>query len=441
MASRALVLPAAGRFAFAVWLHALMIAALAFLAVEAALHGLYANAVLATGATLLAALSLARRAGVADRALALFIDQSAVESFDEWGPSAPGFEAAEAAMRRAAGALRTTRAERSARIDYLQALLDSVAAVLLAVEADGVAIPANRAAVRLMAQPAARLAEVGAIGGPAAARLLALRPGGREIVALADGRQMLATAVRFGAHGAPAERLVALQDVAVELDIVELKAWQDLARVLTHEIMNSLTPIASLAESLKAGLGDAEPAQTAEAIEVIARRSQGLMTFVERYRTATEAPEPRPQVFPLKRLVVGVEALMAADLKARGVTLDISIAPDDLTVAADPDLLDQAVINLVRNAAEACAGIADARVELVCRQADDQVLISVADNGAGLAETARTQLFVPFFTTKTGGSGIGLSVARQIALAHHGQLTATERQPHGAIFVLSLPAR
>ncbi|HEY5007644.1 MAG TPA: HAMP domain-containing sensor histidine kinase [Caulobacteraceae bacterium] len=442
MASRALDFPAAGRFAFAVWLHALVIAGLAFLAVEAALHGLYANAVLAAGATLLAGLSLARRAGVADRALALFIDQSAVESFDDWGPSPAGFEAAEAAMRRAAGALRTTRAERSARIDYLQALLDSVAAALLAVEADGVAIPANRAAVRLMARPAARLADVGAIGSEAAARLLALRPGGREIVALGDGRQMLATAVRFGAHGAPAERLIALQDVAVDLDIVELKAWQDLARVLTHEIMNSLTPIASLAESLKAGLGEAEaPGQTAEAIEVIARRSQGLMTFVERYRTATEAPEPRPQIFLLRRLAAGVEALMAADLKAKGVTLELRIEPEDLTVAGDPDLLDQAVINLVRNAAEACAGMADARIELTCRAEGDQVLISVADNGAGLAETARTQLFVPFFTTKTGGSGIGLSVARQIALAHHGQLTATERQPHGAVFVLSLPAR
>jgi signal transduction histidine kinase len=206
--------------------------------------------------------------------------------------------------------------------------------------------------------------------------------------------------------------------------------------------MNSLTPIASLAESLKARLGDDEaPAQAAEAIEVIARRSQGLMTFVERYRTATEAPEPRPQVFPLRRLAAGVEALLAARLTAQGVKLDVRIEPEELAVAGDPDLLDQAVINLVRNAADACAGMPDARVELVCRKADDQVLISIADNGAGLTETARTQLFVPFFTTKTGGSGIGLSIARQIALAHHGQLTATDRPPHGAVFVLSLPAR
>jgi two-component system nitrogen regulation sensor histidine kinase NtrY len=438
MASRAMILPGAGRFAFAVWLHALVIAALAFLAVLATLHGLYANAVLATGGTLLAVLSLARRAGVADRALALFIDQSAVESFDDWGPAPAGFEAAEAAMRRAAGALRATRAERSARIDYLQALLDSVAASLLAIEADGVAIPANRAAVRLMARPAARLADIEAIGAPAAARLLGLRPGAREIVALADGRQMLATAVRFGAHGAPAERLIALQDVAVDLDVVELKAWQDLARVLTHEIMNSLTPIASLAESLKARLGQA-PAETAEAVEVIARRSQGLMTFVERYRTATETPEPRPQIFAAQRLISGVDALMAADLKSRGVALDARIEREDLTINADPDLLDQAVINLVRNAADACAGAVDARVDLACRQEGDQVVISVTDNGSGLSETARTQLFVPFFTTKAGGSGIGLSVARQIALAHHGQLTAADRSPHGTVFVLALP--
>jgi len=439
MASRALVLPAAGRFAFAVWLHALLIAALVFLSALAALHGLYANAVLAAGATLLAVLSLARRAGVADRALALFIDQSAVESFDDWGPSPAGFGATEEAMRRASSALRTTRAERSARIDYLQALLDSVAAALLAVEADGVVIPTNRAAVRLMARQAARLAEIDAIGAEAAMRLLALRPGGREIVALADGRQMLATAVRFAAHGAPAERLIALQDVAVDLDVVELKAWQDLARVLAHEIMNSLTPIASLAESLRAGL--AEPAQSADAIEVIARRSQGLMSFVERYRTATELPQPRPETFPLQRLVADVETLMSADLKARGVAFEATIEPEDLTALGDADLLDQAVINLVRNAAEACAGVDDARVELACRQEGDQVLIGISDNGPGLSEPARTQLFVPFFTTKVGGSGIGLSVARQIALAHHGQLTASDRAPHGAQFVLTLPAR
>jgi two-component system nitrogen regulation sensor histidine kinase NtrY len=439
MASRSLALPAAGRFAFAVWLHALVIAALAFLSALAALHGLYANAVLAALATLLAVLSLARRAGVADRALALFIDQSAVESFDEWGAAPTGFEAAEEAMRRASSALRATRAERSARIDYLQALLDSVAAALLAVEADGTVVPANRAAVRLLARPAIQLAEVGVIGAEAAVRLLALRPGGREIVALADGRQMLATAVRFGAYGAPAERLIALQDVAVDLDVVELKAWQDLARVLTHEIMNSLTPIASLAESLQAGLG--EPAQTAEAVEVIARRSQGLMGFVERYRTATELPQPRLVSFPLKRLVEDVETLMRPDLQARGVALEAAIAPDDLTAHGDPELLEQAVINLVRNAAEACAGAEDARVELVCRQEGDQVLIGVFDNGPGLSEPARTQLFVPFFTTKIGGSGIGLSVARQIALAHHGQLTATNRSPQGAGFVLALPAR
>jgi nitrogen fixation/metabolism regulation signal transduction histidine kinase len=444
MASRPLLslMPAAGRFALAVWLHALLIAALALAAVEAGLHQLYANAVLLAGATVLAAFSLARRASTADRALALFIDQSAVESFDEWGAAPAGFEAAEEAMRRATGALKATRSERSARMDHLQALLDSVAAALLVVELDGAVMPANRAAVRLIARPAARLGDVQSIGPEAAARLLVLRPGAREIVALADGRQMLATAVRFRTPDAPDQRMIALQDVAVDLDVVELKAWQDLARVLTHEIMNSLTPIASLAESLQAGLGASEPRpETAEAVEVIARRSQGLMSFVERYRTATEMPKPRSEVVALRRLVGDVETLMAASLKAQNVAFKATLEPEDLTVHGDPDLLEHAVINLVRNGAEAAAGAADASVELVCRQEGDQVLISVFDNGPGLAEPAKSQLFVPFFTTKVGGSGIGLSVARQIALAHHGQLTAADRSPHGAAFVLSLPAR
>jgi len=165
------------------------------------------------------------------------------------------------------------------------------------------------------------------------------------------------------------------------------------------------------------------------------------MSFVERYRTATEMPKPRSEVVALRRLVGDVETLMAASLKAQNVAFKATLEPEDLTVHGDPDLLEHAVINLVRNGAEAAAGSADASVELICRQEGDQVLISVFDNGPGLAEPAKSQLFVPFFTTKVGGSGIGLSVARQIALAHHGQLTAADRSPHGAAFVLSLPAR
>jgi two-component system nitrogen regulation sensor histidine kinase NtrY len=324
--------------------------------------------------------------------------------------------------------------------DYLQTLLDTVPAALIVIDADGALRMVNRAAYRLLGEPAPRLDQIALLGSGAARLLSAMSPGAQQIVRLSDGRPLLASASQFSLPGGAAQRLISLQRLAGDLDAVEHKAWDDMARVLAHEMMNSLTPIASLSESLDALLrAGGHTEEVAGALEAIRRRSQGLMRFVERYRKVAELPEPLLQSLSLKSVLQGVERLVASTLEQGNIGYTSTVSPAELTVQGDADLLEQALINLLRNAAEAVAGQSGARIEVVCGLEAGMCFIDVADNGPGLSAAAREQIFVPFFTTKTGGHGVGLSLARRIALCHGGQLTFRS-DSHGSVFRLALPS-
>jgi two-component system nitrogen regulation sensor histidine kinase NtrY len=324
--------------------------------------------------------------------------------------------------------------------DYLQTLLDTVPAALIVIDADGALRMVNRAAYRLLGEPAPRLDQIAGLGSSAARLLSVMTPGAQQIVRLNDGRQLLASASQFSVPGGTAQRLISLQRLAGDLDAVEHKAWDDMARVLAHEMMNSLTPIASLSESLDALLrAGGRTEEVAGALEAIRRRSQGLMRFVERYRKVAELPEPLLQRLPLNSVLQGVERLVAPTLEQGHIGYSSRVSPPGLTVQGDADLLEQALINLLRNAAEAVRGQPAARIEVSCGVEAEMCYIDVADNGPGLSAAAREQIFIPFFTTKEGGHGIGLSLARRIALCHGGQLTVRS-DAHGSVFRLALPS-
>jgi two-component system nitrogen regulation sensor histidine kinase NtrY len=324
--------------------------------------------------------------------------------------------------------------------DYLQTLLDTVPAALIVIDADGALRMVNRAAYRLLGEPAPRLDQIAGLGSSAARLLSVMTPGAQQIVRLNDGRQLLASASQFSVPGGTAQRLISLQRLAGDLDAVEHKAWDDMARVLAHEMMNSLTPIASLSESLDALLrAGGRTEEVAGALEAIRRRSQGLMRFVERYRKVAELPEPLLQRLPLNSVLQGVERLVAPTLEQGHIGYSSRVSPPGLTVQGDADLLEQALINLLRNAAEAVRGQPAARIEVSCGVEAEMCYIDVADNGPGLSAAAREQIFIPFFTTKEGGHGIGLSLARRIALCHGGQLTVRS-DDHGSVFRLALPS-
>jgi two-component system, NtrC family, nitrogen regulation sensor histidine kinase NtrY len=324
-------------------------------------------------------------------------------------------------------------------LDHANALLDTVPAALFVLEQDHLAFM-NRAARELARETPATLAEISALG-PAAAHLASMRPGSRQIMSLADGSQAFVSCSSYSAPGAPARRLLALQRIAGDLDAVEARAWGDMARVLAHEMMNSLTPIASLSESLEQLLqtrtGEDE---VVAALEVIRRRSHGLMNFVERYRAVAELPMASPRAVAVKPFLDGIERLMSTTFRERRISFATRIAPREVVAHADAELLEQAVINLLRNAVEAVDGAASPSIEIRCHQTPVDLAIEVHDNGRGLSEDDAAKVLTPFFSTKAGGGGIGLSVARHVALAHGGQLRVRRGDVGGAVFSLVLPA-
>jgi nitrogen fixation/metabolism regulation signal transduction histidine kinase len=334
------------------------------------------------------------------------------------------------------------------QLQYTEALLDTVTAALLVIREDGTVVLANRSARRLAGQPVSTLHEIAALGGTTASLLQSMQPGARRVAYLADGQPVYVSATEFrGAGNGGKQRLISLQRIAGELDAVEIKAWQDVASVLTHEMMNSLTPIASLSENLEQLLRDAQQTKSLDptsievsaALEAIKRRSQGLMSFVERYRAVAELPAPDLQPVDLERLFAGVDRLMSPMLREAGVAYQRRSESPAPSILADADLLEQAIINLIRNAAEAAAEADGPAVTVDCELRDGEWVIAVADNGQGLNEQQRERIFVPFYTTKPDGSGIGLSLARQIAFAHRGRIDVEPNDPSGAVFSIVLP--
>jgi nitrogen fixation/metabolism regulation signal transduction histidine kinase len=433
--------PGAAGFALGVALRAVAISGLAFGAMLAGDRRLYATAFVLIVVLGLVVLDLIRSTRAADRVLAQFVDGLTAEGYER-PTTPPGLSRLGAAIQAALDRLAATRAERQQRTDFLEALTDTVSAALLVVDDKGTVTAVNSAArTGLGAEPGA-ISAIGAFGSGTAQRLLDLPVGAREIVRLADQRAMLAQVSGFTAGGG-ARRLIALQSVSGDLDAVEVKAWQDLAGVLAHEMMNSLTPICALSERIAdrlrathPGAGDAE---VIEAADVIARRGHGLMHFVERYRRLTDAPAPVRVRTPAVDLVRRLDRLVEAMIGSDDIGYTSAVQPSWLTVEADPDLLEQAAINLLKNAVDAVRGRSGAKLRLTCSLEDEQVTLTVADNGPGLPVDDPEGAFVPFFTTKEGGSGIGLALARQIALAHGGRLEHRASVPHGAVFQLILP--
>ncbi|HLZ83206.1 MAG TPA: ATP-binding protein [Caulobacteraceae bacterium] len=442
-----LSLKGAGGFAIGVWVRAVLIGALAFGAIEAVAHHLYATALIVGGVAAVLGLEIARSADSADRMLAQFVSGLTAEGNERPTPS-PGLRRLGGAIEHAFDRLGRARVQRQQRIDFVEALADNVLTALLVVDEAGSLVHANRAAHRLLGEAAGPLDRLPALGPQAARRLLGLASGGREIVRLADDRSVLASMNVFSIPGRPPLRLIALQSLSSDLDVVVLKSWQDLVRVLAHEMMNSLTPICSLSDSVAARLRDSAEdgvapgevsAEVAEAVEVIARRSAGLMNFVERYRKLAETPAAIRAPIAMGQFVGALERLMTPLMREAGVDYASEIEPANLVVQADRDLLEQATINLMKNAIDAVSGRPGAAIRLSCRLGDDDVAITIEDNGPGLAGDDAETAFVPFFTTKAGGSGIGLTLARQIALAHDGRIEHLRRAPSGAVFRLLLP--
>lgn len=244
--------------------------------------------------------------------------------------------------------------------------------------------------------------------------------------------------------------LVSFQDIHPELEQKEIESWQKLIRVLTHEIMNSITPISSLASTVSSMLNeykDSSP-QISEtekeglddimhAISTIENRSKGLLNFVEIYRNLTRIPKPHFRFFSVNDLFDRSLELLHPKINQYNIQFNIKIFPKDLKILADPDLMDQVIINLLLNAIDAIKDIPEPQITIVAStNLNNRTTIEIADNGIGIKQDILDKIFMPFFTSKKKGSGIGLSLSRQIMQMHKGSISVRSKPGEGALFTL-----
>ena len=244
--------------------------------------------------------------------------------------------------------------------------------------------------------------------------------------------------------------ILSIQDIKNELDEKEIESWMKLIRVLMHEIMNSITPITSLSESLSniysSGGKPVLPehvnaktiATTLQGLNVIKEQGKGLMSFVESYRKLTRVPEPEKKVFKVADLMARVQILYNSLEKSDKSSLSVSLSNPDLEIFADQNLISQVLINLLKNALEANEGNYSGMIKIVASEGYiNHPDICVIDNGPGISEENIDEIFVPFFTTRQNGSGIGLSISRQIMKAHGGNLKVRSVPEKETVFCLS----
>jgi two-component system, NtrC family, nitrogen regulation sensor histidine kinase NtrY len=410
----------------------------------------YVTITLVLAAALAQLVAFVRFATQSSREVARFLDAI---SFDD---TSQGFSALlgdsahrelGAAMARVLAQLRVVRSEREEQARYLQTIVAHVPVALISADERGGVQLLNMAARRLFGTALTQTVQFSRHGEAFAVGMESIRPGSTAILRMErpSGTLQLKVAVTELALRGMRHRLISLQNIESEMSAQEMAAWQTVIRVMAHEVMNSLTPVSSLAATahdLVSGVIKQLPADdpraaaladAGEALETVARRSQGLLHFVQNHRRLTKHLVTQIEVAPVQRIFARLERLLANDLAARDIHLTMSVTPETLEIAADIELLDQALINLVRNAIEALRDAPAGRIALSAhRDPDGRVAIAVADNGPGIALDQREKIFVPFFTTKRQGSGVGLTLVRQIATAHGGTVDVSNTPGGGA---------
>ncbi|MFD2247571.1 sensor histidine kinase [Pontibacter ruber] len=277
-----------------------------------------------------------------------------------------------------------------------------------------------------------------------------LQPGRSKIVSAHTGLfdrstiKLLLSATAFQSDG-NTYKLVSFQNVNEALDETESKAWQKLLSVMTHEIMNSVAPISSLADTLKNRLHEtAASGPTPEDIEdlevgisTIKRRSEGLLRFAQTYRNLNKITKLNLQTIYIRELFYNLQQLMQPTLSQKNIRLEINLPEQDISLKADPTLLDQVLINLLLNAIEAVKDRPEPQITLSAYTSPDkQTVIRISDNGIGMSKEVQEKIFIPFFSTRKQGSGIGLSLCKQIVMLHRGTIQVQSEEGEGTAFIL-----
>ncbi len=402
-----------------------------------------------------------------NRELARFFDSIRYSDFSQsFRPTVKGssFEELNNALAQVIEQFRKTRGEKEEQYRYLQIVVQHVGVGLMAFTDDGKIELINTAAKKLLrVNNVQNVSELGATSAPLVKALDGIKAGENLLVKYVSDNELFQLSIyatEFKMQGNQ-YKLVSLANIQNELEEREMQAWQNLIRVLTHEIMNSVTPIISLsstASSLLEGImpeggrdnGDAGVLKTERsekaadslndvkgALDTISKRSLGLLHFVDDYRNLTRIPTPNFQSVKMAELFDRIQKLFADRFQNWGINCSAVVSPPELELTVDPDLVEQVLINLIMNSIGAVSGAAHPEIRLTART-DNRggTLIQVADNGHGIPEELQEKIFIPFFTTRKDGSGVGLSLSRQIMRAHKGSLTVSSLPGQETIFTL-----
>ena len=333
--------------------------------------------------------------------------------------------------------IQDARIEKENQFLYLQYIIEHVGIGLLAFDESGKINLINKSALELFQLDELRhIKNLNLVREGMDKSLRELKPGQQQLMKSYISGSIIQLSVKASEFKILDRwiKLVSFQDIKGELDQKELESWQKLIRVLAHEIMNSITPINTLTEAMIKQNRQHEKAvrqwqggseyydNMVDGLELIRERGSGLIEFVQKYRHLSKLPTPNFSEIDLNSLLSGIGRLFEKDIDERGITFSTTVSPDNLTLNADRKLVEQVLINLVRNAMEAVSDTTDGQIKILVEKEKEAIRIWVVDNGPGIPESIIDQVFIPFFTTKEEGSGIGLSLSRQIMRLHQGTI-------------------
>lgn len=331
---------------------------------------------------------------------------------------------------------------------YFQTILEHVSIGIFTYNEKGTVFLANSAAKKLIGhEHFTHINQINRIDKKLFTALKDLQPGGRKMVSINSKNGMIQLSLKSTLFKTAQEnfQLVAIQDIKNELEIKELESWIKLIRVLTHEIMNTIAPITSLSQTI---LGyfknlDGNPPNekiirnTIKGLEVINERGTGLISFVDTYRKLTRIPPPEKKSICVGELLDNIITLINIEPIDKNIQISWEANPSDLEITADKKQISQVLINLIKNALEALKNKEEGQIFIkgeINKNGRAQVIIT--DNGPGISEELMDKIFIPFFTTKTSGSGVGLSLSRQIMLLHGGSLKVVSNPEKQTIFTM-----
>lgn len=327
---------------------------------------------------------------------------------------------------------------------YYELIMNSVNTGIIVIDDKGTIFQTNNEALRLLGLNIFTHAKQLERIDPGLEKLiLSVQPGEKHQISFVNERGTVHLSMRVSEMTLQENhvRIIAINDINSELDDKEIDSWMRLTRVLTHEIMNSVTPITSLSDTLLS-MHENVNEEISNGLEVISTTGKSLIAFVESYRKFTHIPTPRPSLFYVGKFIERMVQLVRHHNDFPHITIDIDIKPADLIVYADENLITQVMLNLLKNAMQAIGNeVTDGRIEVkaYCNE-EETVFIEVSNNGPAIPAEEAEHIFVPFFTTKEGGSGIGLSVSRQIMRLSGGSLSLKNNPAlRQTCFVLAFP--